>query len=63
MKAVVASSRLGNASCHSSHDNNKPSQNQSPGQESDSEERMEEKVDATNLIEPQDAASEDEEEP
>ncbi|OCT98542.1 calcium/calmodulin-dependent protein kinase type IV isoform X1 [Xenopus laevis] len=38
VKAVVASSRLGSAGSHSSHDSNKPSRNPSPVQESGCEE-------------------------
>ncbi|XP_030049331.1 calcium/calmodulin-dependent protein kinase type IV isoform X2 [Microcaecilia unicolor] len=38
VKAVVASTRLGSAGSHSSHDSNKPSRNQSPVQENDPEE-------------------------
>ncbi|XP_048359918.1 calcium/calmodulin-dependent protein kinase type IV isoform X1 [Sphaerodactylus townsendi] len=53
VKAVVASTRLGSASCHGSHDSNKPSQNESPSQECDLEEKVEEKIEATNFPEPQ----------
>ncbi|XP_042310850.1 calcium/calmodulin-dependent protein kinase type IV [Sceloporus undulatus] len=52
VKAVVASTRLGSASSHSSHDGIKPSQHQSLGQESD--ECVEEKEAATgSFVEPQ----------
>uniref|UniRef100_A0A452I5U5 Protein kinase domain-containing protein n=1 Tax=Gopherus agassizii TaxID=38772 RepID=A0A452I5U5_9SAUR len=39
VKAVVASTRLGSASGHSSHDSNKPSHNPSPVQDSEPEEK------------------------
>ncbi|XP_039399513.1 calcium/calmodulin-dependent protein kinase type IV isoform X2 [Mauremys mutica] len=39
VKAVVASTRLGSASGHSSHDSNKPSRNPSPVQDSEPEEK------------------------
>lgn len=55
MKAVVASTRLGSASCHGSHDSSKPSQNESPSQECDLEEKVGGEIEATNLTEPQKA--------
>lgn len=67
VKAVVASTRLGSASCHSSHDSSKQSQNESPNPEPEKEQEqtVEEKVEAADLIEPQaadpkEAASEEE---
>ncbi|XP_054842071.1 calcium/calmodulin-dependent protein kinase type IV [Eublepharis macularius] len=55
VKAVVASTRLGSASCHGSHDSCKPSQNETPNQECNLEERAEEKTEATDLTEPRKA--------
>lgn len=39
MKAVVASTRLGSASCHSTHESNKLSENQLVSSEDDTEEK------------------------
>ncbi|XP_062985614.1 calcium/calmodulin-dependent protein kinase type IV isoform X1 [Elgaria multicarinata webbii] len=59
VKAVVASTRLGSASCHSTHDSNKPSQNQSLGPEDDVKENVE-KDEAVNLIETQEVDAQEE---
>ncbi|XP_044302433.1 calcium/calmodulin-dependent protein kinase type IV isoform X2 [Varanus komodoensis] len=59
VKAVVASTRLGSASCHSTHDNNKLSQNQSLSPESDVEENVV-KEETASLTETQEMDSQEE---
>lgn len=54
MKAVVASTRLGSASGHTTHDSNKNIQNQSPTLEAENEEEeTEEEGDAADVTETQ----------
>uniref|UniRef100_A0ABM5FT32 Calcium/calmodulin-dependent protein kinase type IV isoform X1 n=1 Tax=Pogona vitticeps TaxID=103695 RepID=A0ABM5FT32_9SAUR len=55
VKAVVASTRLGSASCHNNQDGNKPSQNEPLGPENEAEEKVAEKEATASLIEIQEA--------
>ncbi|XP_074851334.1 calcium/calmodulin-dependent protein kinase type IV isoform X2 [Carettochelys insculpta] len=52
VKAVVASTRLGSASGHSSHDSNKPSRNPSPVQDSEPEQKPTQEVEAASEEKP-----------